>query len=260
MATSAAMTTYLSNELLDHILGTGAYTPPATVYVALFTAAPSDAGGGTEVTGGDYAREAVTFGAAASGAVANTGAVTFGPATANWGIVTHMALFDAASAGNMLFWGALDASRTVNSGDSAEFAIGDLDVTLAADDPDALSNYAENKILDFVLRNQAFSSPSCYLALHEANPAEDATGTEVSGGDYARKAIAFAAASGESATQSGAITFTTATADWGTVTHMAIWDAVSAGNMLLYWDCTDQAVDNGDTYSVADATITVGLD
>ena len=122
---------YLELELLDHVLLTGAYTQPTHLYVALFTVAPTDAGGGTEVSGGSYARKLHdTWDAAASGASENTGAITFDQATGDWGECVAFALFDALTAGNMLGWGDLSASKTVNSGDTAEFADGDLDITL----------------------------------------------------------------------------------------------------------------------------------
>lgn len=121
---------FLENELLDHAFRNSSYTPPTTVYAALYTAAPSDSGGGTEVSGGSYARTAITFGAASGGAIANTSAVTFPTATGSWGTVTHFGIFDASTSGNLLAWNALSASKTVGSGDTASFAIGELDVTL----------------------------------------------------------------------------------------------------------------------------------
>ena len=126
---------FLENELLDHVFGAAAYTAPVTAYIALFTAAPTDAGGGTEVSGGSYARLAVTnnatnFPAASGGAKANGVDFTFVSATANWGTVTSFAIFDAVSAGNMLCWATLAVSKAVNSGDTAKFLTGDLDITL----------------------------------------------------------------------------------------------------------------------------------
>ena len=124
-------TDYCENKVLDHINGKSSFTMP-TAYVALFTAAPSDAGGGTEVSGGSYARVATsgaTWSAAASGAASNAAAISFPTATASWGTVTHYALFDAASSGNMLRWAALTASKAIGSGDTASFAIGALSMT-----------------------------------------------------------------------------------------------------------------------------------
>lgn len=121
---------FLENELLDHVFRNAAYTPPAAVYLGLYTAAPSDAGGGTEVSGGGYARQAITFGAAASGAIANTAAVEFTASGGNFGTITHVGIFDAATTGNLLAWKAI-TSVTINDGDTLSFPIGDIDVTLA---------------------------------------------------------------------------------------------------------------------------------
>ena len=126
----AEFTDYLEDKIIDHMLRNQSYTPPATIYLALFTAAPSDAGGGTEVTGDSYARQAVTLSAASGGASANSADITFPAATADWGTVTHVALMDALSGGNMLMHTPLDASKTVNNGDTFKINAGDLDVTV----------------------------------------------------------------------------------------------------------------------------------
>lgn len=124
-----AKTDYLEDALLDHVLRNTAYTSPTTVYVGLFTADPTDTGSqANEVTGGSYARQAVTFGAPSGGTVANTGIITFPTATASWGTVTHAAILDAVSAGNMLYKGALASSKTVDNGDTVSYAIGALTV------------------------------------------------------------------------------------------------------------------------------------
>ncbi len=125
-----SFTDYLENALINHILRNTTYTSPTTIYVGLFTAAPSDSGGGTEVSGGGYARQAATFSAPSAGATSNAADITFPTATANWGTITHVALFDAATGGNMLFWGALTTSKAVNTGDVLKILAGDLDVTL----------------------------------------------------------------------------------------------------------------------------------
>lgn len=121
---------YLEDAVLDHVFRNTALTSPTTVYVALYTATPSDAGGGTEVSGGSYARTAGTFGAASGGAIANSSAVTFPQASGSWGTVTHFGIFDAQTDGNLLAWAALDTGKAIGADDTAEFAIGDLEITL----------------------------------------------------------------------------------------------------------------------------------
>ena len=133
----AAFSDYLEQAILNHIFrNTAIFTPPANVYLALFTAAPSDSGGGTEVTGGSYARKAVSTtgqwsAPGVGGLTDNINAQAFVTATASWGTVTHVGIFDAATAGNLLFHGALTVSKTVGSGDTFQFSAGDLDITLA---------------------------------------------------------------------------------------------------------------------------------
>jgi hypothetical protein len=129
----AALSDYAEKLLLDWAMTTGSATRPTAWYVALYTAAPSDSGGGTEVSTGGYSRQAVTFGAASSpgGTTSNTGAVSFTASGANFGTVTHIGIFDNSSGGNLLWHGSMTASKTVNDGDTLEFSIGNIDLTLA---------------------------------------------------------------------------------------------------------------------------------
>ena len=125
---------YLQDKVNDHVLGGPDFTSPATVYVALYTAAPTDAGGGTEVTGGSYVRLSVTnnatnWPASSGGAKANGTELTFATATASWGTVVAFGILDADTAGNLLHWGDLAVSKAVNSGDTAKFPVGDIDIT-----------------------------------------------------------------------------------------------------------------------------------
>lgn len=127
---------YMEELILDWISGSAMPAAPTTVYVALSTAAPGEDGSITEpATGDGYARQAVTFGASAQSAdaatIANSAAVGFGPATSSWGSVTHFAVFDAATGGNMLRHAALTSSVTVASGDSATFGVGALIISQA---------------------------------------------------------------------------------------------------------------------------------
>lgn len=127
---AGSLSNYLENIVIDHLLRNQAFTPPATVYIALYTVAPSDAGGGTEVTGGAYVRLALTLTAASAGASSNSGDHTFVTATANWGTIVAFAVLDAASAGNFLFWADLTTNKAVNNGDTAKFLSGDLDISV----------------------------------------------------------------------------------------------------------------------------------
>ena len=129
----AALSDYAEKLLLDWAMTTGSATRPTAWHVALYTAAPSDSGGGTEVSTGGYTRKSVTFGAASSpgGTTSNTGAVSFTASGANYGTVTHIGIFDNSTGGNLLWHGALTTSKTVNDGDTLEFSIGNIDLTIA---------------------------------------------------------------------------------------------------------------------------------
>lgn len=129
----AALSDYAEKLLLDFMMTTGTATRPTSWYVALYTAAPSDSGGGTEVSGSGYSRQSVAFAAATSpgGTTSNTDAVTFTAAGGSWGTVSHIGIFDASTAGNLLWHGAMIASKTIADGDTLEFAVGNIDLTLA---------------------------------------------------------------------------------------------------------------------------------
>ena len=130
----AGFSDYLENKVLLHVFGGTSYTAPGTLYVALYTSAPSDTGGGTECSGGSYARKSMpnmTVSGTSPTQATNGAAVEFATSTGSWGTVTHCGVFDAASSGNLLGWAALTASKTVSSGDVFRFDAGDLDITLA---------------------------------------------------------------------------------------------------------------------------------
>jgi len=129
----AEMSDYLEVALLNATLNGVAFTAVNDPYVSLHTANPTDAGTGTEVSGGSYARTAASFATASgtSGLVATDADVTFPTATATWGTVGWIGLWDAASGGNMLYHTALDASKTIDSGDIFKITTGNLTVELA---------------------------------------------------------------------------------------------------------------------------------
>jgi len=127
----AEFSNYLENALINAVLRNTTYTSPATVYVGLYTSDPTDADVGTEVSGGSYARVAVTMGAPSNGVTSNSADVTFPTATASWGVVTHIGIHDDLTAGNLLFHTPLDTSKTIDSGDIFKITTGNLSVTLA---------------------------------------------------------------------------------------------------------------------------------
>jgi hypothetical protein len=127
----AEMSNYLENAVINAVLRNTSYTSPATVYVALYTSDPTDANTGTEVSGGSYARQAITFGAPSNGVTTNSASVTFPTATASWGTVSYIGLRDASTSGNLLFHTALDGAKTVGTGDIFTISTGNLSVTLA---------------------------------------------------------------------------------------------------------------------------------
>lgn len=122
---------YLETELLDHIFTNSAYTSPSAVYVSLHTANPDEDGSGAEVTtsGTGYARQAGSF--SVSGNTATTSAaIEYATATASYGTVTHVGIYDASTSGNLLAYAALSASKAIDTGDVFRIPAGDLDITL----------------------------------------------------------------------------------------------------------------------------------
>ena len=129
----AGFSDYLEDKVLDHVFGGTAYTAPTTLYVALYTVAPTDTGGGTEVSGGAYARQTAAFTVSGTSptTASNSAAIEYPTATANYGTVVAVGIFDALSGGNLLAYANLDTSKVVSTGDVFRFNTGDLDITLA---------------------------------------------------------------------------------------------------------------------------------
>tara|TARA_R100001377_G_scaffold56582_1_gene33688 strand:+ start:278 stop:658 length:381 start_codon:yes stop_codon:yes gene_type:complete len=124
-----SFTNFLETEILDHVFAGAAYTAPSQHYLGLFTAAPGEAGGGTELSGSAYARRPVDF--ATSGATtSNDAAIEFATATGSWGTVTHVGVFDAATSGNLMAYATLSSSKAIATGDVFRVPTGDLDITL----------------------------------------------------------------------------------------------------------------------------------
>ena len=128
----SAMSDYLENKLLDHILATTAYPAPSNVYLGLSIASMGENAGGTELSGNGYTRVAVAFDAASGGTTDNTAVVDFPACTgSNWGAVAYWSIWDATTGGNMLLHGAFSSAKTIEVNDILRVAQGDLDITAA---------------------------------------------------------------------------------------------------------------------------------
>jgi hypothetical protein len=261
-----SLSDYAENRVVAHLTLT-AYTPAATIYLALCTADPTDAGTGASMNeaanSGSYARTAITFGAASSRRVTQNATVTFPTASGSWGTITHWAIVDSAThgAGNMLAHGSFSTSKSIVTGNTPSVASGQVYVEITAST--GLANYAANGFLDRMFRNQAFTVSANYVGLWTATLADASTGAtagEVSGGSYARVQVnadggaapSWSTASGGAVTNDEDITFPTATGSWGTITTAALLDASSTGNLLVYDNgVTDQAVTTDDVVELA---------
>ncbi len=125
----SAMSDYLETSLFNAVLRGVAFTSPSSIYVALFTTDPTDAGTGTEVSAASYVRLAATFAVPSNGSAANNADLIFPTATTNWGTITHVGVYDALTSGNLLFHGVLSASKVIDAGDVFKFAAGALIIT-----------------------------------------------------------------------------------------------------------------------------------
>lgn len=238
-----SLSNYAENELLDHLLKVGAYTPPTDIYVALSTADPTEDGSGlAEPSGGSYARIACnTWNAASGRAATNAALVQFARATGNWGALTHFALFDAVTGGNMLAHGGLFApdgttplTLTVTTDMRPRVPAAAMSVSWNSG---GLSNYAAHKLLDHLLKTSSFTVPSnIYVGFSTANPGDSGSGlAEPSGNNYSRTTLnGWDAASGGASANTADFEGPVASGSWGTITHFALFDTSSSGNILGY--------------------------
>lgn len=127
----SAMSDYLELKFLDHFTGTASTTAPSAVYLGLAVGSIADNAGGTELSGSNYSRKAITFASASGGAISSNASVEFDPATGSWGTVAYWGIWDASTSGNLLFHGAFTASKAIASGDILKVASGSL--TISAD-------------------------------------------------------------------------------------------------------------------------------
>jgi len=253
------VTTYLSNKVLDHVLGTATYTAPGGLYLGFMSAvSDGDAGSVTELTvANNYAREAITFGVA--GAVTekqmkNTVAIQFSCTTSNWATVTHFGVWDASTSGNLLWWGTM-TNFTLEVGKTYTIAVSGLAVGLG----DKFTNYAADEMLDHI-NGSAWTIPTATnLALFSTATSDAGGGTEVTGTGYARQDVNFASAASEATSNTAQIQFSASGADWTTATYAAIYD--QSTNMLMHTAIGESwAVGNGETLTIATGDLDITLE
>lgn len=251
-----SLSDYAENELMDHWLN-AAYTPAATIYLALCTADPTDAGTGASMNetadAAGYARTAITFGGATSRRVTQNADVSFPTATGNYAAaITHYAIVDSAThgAGNMLAHGAFNASFQPVTGNTPIVASGQVYVEIQATaGGGGYTTYLVENLLDLMFRNQAFTKPDTYLALTtdvigDGDTAITTDATEVTGTSYARVQVnpnggsspTWTVSSGGAVSNAAIAAFPTVGAGgWDALASVVIVDSASgAGNILAY--------------------------
>ena len=268
-----SLSDFMENKLLDHLANV-AFTPAASIFVALCTADPTDAGTGasmSEVANANaYARAAVTFGAAASRRVVQSGAVTFPQATGPWGTISHWALVSTGThgAGDMYAYGSFTTPFAPVNGNTPTIPSGELEVEISATAGGAgFTDYLVHNWLNRAFRNQAFAKPATYVGLATAVQS-DATTTPTSevstaATNYARVLVnvnggaspTWDLSVGGTLDNTHAITFPVPSASWGLVVSMFLADSATpgAGNVLGYDNANiqDQTPLSGDTVQFA---------
>jgi len=255
-----SLTNFTENEVLDHILKVGSYSPPATVYLALFTADPGETGAlANEATYTGYARKAITFGAAAARAVTQNAQVDFDPCTGGSNVISHWGLMDALTSGNMLAYGAFSASKTVSSGYTPFVASGQVQVSFTSG---GISTAYSNSVLDWLFRGQTLAQPAnIYIALFSTACSDAAAGTELSGNGYARaQCNAWDTASGGASQNTNTVTFAQASGNWSAAVYAALYDNSSGGTYMLYADVNDLTVLSGEYARFSAGAFDVTLD
>ena len=249
---------YMENKILDHVLGTAAYSRPASIFLALCTADPEDDGTGStidEPSGGAYSRIACDgWTAATLRAITNDALVSYTLASADWGTITHFAILDTATlaTGNVIAYGPMSPNKVIDSGDHAKVAIGDLDISCNSK---GKSTYLANEILDHVFKGDAYVPPtSLFVALATATITDSDTGSTITepGENYARIEVGTwdAAASGLSQNTSAFSLVTANGTGWGTVSDFCLCDHLSTGNMLYYGTLSTVSAIGGDDIAV----------
>lgn len=258
---------FTANGLLNLIFGAAAWsTKPSTLYFALFTANPTADGGGTEVSGSNYSRKAITANtsnfsnpASAGDNLSNAVDIEWARASGAWGTVTGWGIYDAPSSGNLIWYEALNTPVDVGNAQQPKIAASALTFSMSGQFGDLI----EQKILKHLFRAEAWSAIGThYLALGTGASSAGLTG-EPSGDGYARKSVTNNTTNYPTTTTAiktnGAVqAFPTATGSWGTITHFGIYDASTSGNLLWFGEIPPVAISSG-VYQFAASELQLGI-
>jgi hypothetical protein len=266
---ASGQTDYMQDALNDHYFTDAAFTATSPYYVAAWTTAPGEDGtGGTEVTGGSYARVSSTsadWGSASAGDISNTSTITFPTATASWGTVVALTINSASSGGNDWFVIPLTSSIAIGIDDVLSFTSGNITVSLSWTTDNGFLTAGQNSWLDHVFGNATWSPGATkYMGGLTTKPTgEDGTGAvEENGTSYARQAVAaadFAASSAGTKENTSTVTWGPAgAADWGTWVGLGSYTAISAGSLEWVGDlATDKAIGNGESVQAVANNLTL---
>jgi hypothetical protein len=253
------MSAYLQNLILERILRGGAYTPAPQAYLGLCTISNEATDGSSLVevspTGTGYVRRPVSFSTPANAAVSNSGLVQFPVATSTWGSPDHFVICDAASGGNVLYWGQLPSPiRTINTNEQFEIVTGNLSVGISG----SMAIVLANQILDHTLRSQPYTPPTAIKVALFSAYTNDTTWTEVADVNYGRLVAAFNPCSGGVTATSATMTWNSAGADY-TVSHVALFDSTT--NLLFRQALTPSILVNANkSFRINSGSLTQSID
>jgi|WetSurSiteA1Bulk_404760.scaffolds.fasta_scaffold00605_9 hypothetical protein len=248
MATIGTMTDYLENKLINHLLLNTNYSSPAAAYLALYTATPSDIRTGTEVistvSASSYTRQNISGNMTVSGSYAyNSTKITFPEAMSDWGTILGVGIMDAATSGCILFWGKMNNTITINTGEVFSINPGMLSIGLSGGTKGGWGDGIPQQILNHVLKNTPMSSPgtNVYVALGNGltygNGYEFTGWTETSATGYSRKKVtSWYSPTAGSTCNLAEVLFSNPPISvvWGSITNIVIFNASSSGDALLW--------------------------
>jgi len=259
-----SLTNYGEETLLNHVFGRQSYIPKTSIYLALFTADPTDVGLLTNEPSrsNGYSRTEITFSVAASRTIIQTPQVTFPQCSGGgWGTITYWGITDSLTDGNMLAHGAFNESLETSDGFIIKISDTDIQISITSG---SVSNYLANILLDFMFRNVIYIVPNIYLGLCDATPVDGDTGSTISeliGDNYSRKDFSdWAEVASGSLKNNTDIVFATPSSVWNTVTHSVVCDASSDGNLLFFGEALpNQAPPSGDPVKFLSNTYLINL-